>query len=203
VLGNALLGVLLAPTSSTTAVASTDDAGARGHQCHGTPDGSQPVYRWVTLVDQRNVVTHAELVYIAAHTDFDQGVSMETTDVVSAEASASASVHASAGVWLAKAETTVSASLKVFGSHTTRKTVDHHFTVHASKHRKRMAFFEGVRFFKLQWHYRNCNARPSPYYRHGRLSSYSAAPAYGNALCPHSRYKRGSMLYTATLAAGC
>lgn len=189
-----------APATAASAVSPTPSKA--GHPCPGHPDGSQPVYKWVTAKSKRNVILHAARVFIPKHSTYGEAVELGTTNTVSATLSVGAEVHASAGVWLAKAETTVNTQLTVFGSKTKSTKITRTLNVTAKKKPRRVAFFEGTAFVKARWHYKNCNGRPTIMTDSGRLKSYSA-PSLGAVECGHNRYRTGSMAYEAALAAGC
>jgi hypothetical protein len=170
--------------------------------CDGTPNGDEPVYRWVTKKKKRNVITHAELRYVPAHASIDRKVTINKQRRTSSVLGGDARLYAKAGLWKWKAEVQVHVALAKFGRTTTSSKVKEQITIHPVGHRRRFAFFSGVKHFKLRWHYKNCNGRPYVFKDSGLLKSYSPRQG-GAALCPHTRYKRGSFLRSATLAAGC
>jgi hypothetical protein len=197
--GLAGASIATAPASSAAPV----PLAAGRHQCSFQDSQNGKTYRWVTLDHKRNVITHAVKRRVEKGTIFDRSVTKSTTTVVRASVSAGVRSSAEANTFFAKASIELSVNVASDHEHTTSQSVTDHYTIPAKPHARNFVFYDGVKYFNLTWHRRHCGLPYGSITRSGDLRTYNRAEFGGNVLCPHSRYKRGSEPYVATIAGGC
>ena len=185
--------------TATTAQAST------GHMrmCRSGDwdDGGAKVFRTITLTHKAFAMTHAERRRIPAGVDFSRAVTMAKQTVISASIKATASVKADAGAFFAKASVEAGLEVAAGGSKTSSDSVTETFSVPRASRSRLFVFYTGVDTFAFQVHKRVCSMGQHDYY--GRLTSFNEIKESGAVLCPHRRYKVGSIPYQVTTKAGC
>jgi hypothetical protein len=117
--------------------------------------------------------------------------------------SAGVKTTAEANTFFAKASAEVSVNVAGDNEHTTSQSVTDHYTIPAKPYARNFVFYDGVKYFNLTWHRRHCGLPYGSITKTGDLRTYNRAEFGGNVLCPHSRYKRGSEPYVASIAGGC
>jgi len=164
-------------------------------------NGGSKTFRQITLKHSAFQMTHAERRRIPANVGFSREVTMTKQTVVHASIEATAQVKADAGAFFAKAS--VEAGLKVAGggSSTTGSSITETFTVSEAKRDRLFVFYTGVDTFRFKVHKRVCAHGQHDYF--GTLRSYNNIKESGAVLCPHTRYKKGSIKYQVTFKAGC
>jgi hypothetical protein len=164
-------------------------------------NGGSKTFRRITLKHSSFQMTHAERRRIPRRVGFSRQVTMAKQTVVSASIEASASVKADAGAFFAKAS--VEAGLKVAagGSSTKSTSITETFTVPKARRDRLFVFYTGVDTFRFRVHKRVCSNGQHDSF--GTLKSFNSIKESGAVLCPHSRYRKGSIRYQVTLKAGC
>ena len=188
----------LVVATPATVVATTGEM----HTCTHDEINNGKTMRSINLKHQAFKMTHATRKRIPARTEFSRAVAMTKRDVVEASIKATATVKAEAGAFFAKAS--VEAGLEVAGryEHTTETTVTDTFRINPARRQRVYVFYSGVDTFAFKAHLRKCNRQGQQDY-YGRLSSFNEIDETGAVLCPHSRYRKGSISYQVTTKAGC
>jgi hypothetical protein len=187
---------LVAPT--TPAQATTGEM----HMCTHDEINNGKVMRSITLEHRNFEMTHAERKRIPRGVSFDHSVTMAKVTVLKASFSATATVKADAGAFFAKASVEASATVGGEGSRTTSQSVTDTFHVPKAKRQRVYVFYAGNDYFRMRAHKRMCNRQGQQDY-YGRLKTFNKVVETGAVLCPHSRYRQGSINYQVTLGAGC
>lgn len=164
-------------------------------------DGKSKTFRQIKLKHTAFEMTHAERRRIPRGVGFSRQVTMTKQTVVTASIEASATVKADAGAFFAKAS--VEAGLRVAAekADTGTRSITETFTVPKAKRDRLFVFYTGVDTFRFRVHKRVCAHGQHDYY--GTLGSFNSIKESGAVLCPHTRYRKGSIRYQVTLKAGC
>jgi len=172
------------------------------HMCTHPEISNGKVMRAVTLKHREFEMTHAERKRIPRGVAFRHSVTMGKVTVLKATFSATATVKADAGAFFAKASAEASATVGGEGSRTTSESVTDEFDVPKANHQRLFVFYSGNDYFRMRTHKRLCNRQGQQDY-YGTLKTFNKVPESGAVLCPHSRYKQGSINYQVTTRAGC
>jgi hypothetical protein len=164
-------------------------------------NGGSKVFRRIALKHTAFTMTHAERRRIPKGVGFSRQVTMAKQSVVTASIKATATVKADAGAFFAKASVEAGLEVAGSGSKTTSSSVTETFTVPKAKRDRLFVFYTGVDTFRFRVHKRVCSQGQHDYY--GRLTSFNEIKESGAVLCPHSRYRKGSISYQVALKAGC
>jgi hypothetical protein len=202
VVSRAVLGVVLALSFSVIPVGQAAATTGEMHLCTHPEINNGKVMRAVTLKHSAFKMTHAVRKRIPAGVRFSRAVTLETTTVIGASLSASATVKADAGAFFAKASVEASVSLAGNFEKTTKETTSEKFTVPKANKQRVFVFYSGNDTFRLRAHKRTCGRDGQNDY-FGTLRSWNVIEETGAVQCPHTRYKKGSISHQVTLNAGC
>lgn len=189
----ALVATPVAPAQATT---------GQMHMCTHDEINNGKVMRSITLKHRAFEMTHAERRRIPKGVAFEHSVTMAKVTVLKASFSATATVKADAGAFFAKASVEASATVGGEGSRTKSTSVTDTFSVPKAKRQRVFVFYSGNDYFRMRAHKRMCNRQGQQDY-YGKLGTFNKVPESGAVLCPHSRYKAGSINYQVTTKAGC
>lgn len=164
-------------------------------------DGGSKVFRRIGLKHKAFTMTHAERRRIPARVDFSRSVTMIKQTVVEASIKATATVKADAGAFFAKASVEAGLEVAARGAKTTTESITETFTIPRARKARVYVFYTGVDTFAFRVHKRICSMGQHDYY--GTLRSFNRIKESGAVLCPHSRYRKGSIPYQVTVKAGC
>lgn len=194
---------LLVPTALVSTSTSAQAATGYMRLCRMSDwdDGGSRVFRRISLKKQAFAMTHAERRRIPGGVAFSRQVTMSKQTVVEASIKASSTVSADAGAFFAKASVEASIEVAARGSKTSSESITETFTVPQAPRARVFVFYTGVDTFAFRVHKRICSMGQHDYY--GTLRSFNKIKESGAVLCPHTRYRRGSIPYQVTMNAGC
>lgn len=201
-----VLAVMLSLLVPTALISTSSSAQAwTGHmrlcRLSDWDDGGGKVFRRIALRRSAFAMTHAERRRIPAGVAFSRSVTMAKQTVIEASIKASTTVSADAGAFFAKASVEASVEVAAKGSKTTSESITETFSVPRARRDRVFVFYTGVDTFRFRVHKRICSMGQHDYY--GRLKSFNPITESGAVLCPHSRYRKGSIPYQITINAGC
>jgi len=172
------------------------------HLCTHDEINNGKIMRTVSLQHREFDVTHADRKRIPRGVNFRHSVTMTKVTVLHASISGTATVKADAGAFFAKASAEASVTVAGGGSHTSTESVTDEFDVPKAKRERVFAFYTGNDYFRMRVHKRQCG-RDGQHDSYGTLKTFNKVVESGAVLCPHTRYRQGSIDYQVTMAAGC
>ena len=172
------------------------------HQCRSDEINNGKVMRKITLTNRSFKMTHATRKRVPARTEFSREVALTKRDVVEASIKATASVKADAGAFFAKASVEAGLEVAGRGEKTQESTVRDTFVIRPARRQRVYVFYSGVDTFGFKVHRRKCD-RAGQHDSFGKLNSFNSIDETGAVLCPHTRYRKGSISRQVTLRAGC
>lgn len=162
------------------------------------------VERSVKLVSSKFVTTHSDGILLGAGVAFNRSHTVAYEKQLSAGVTAETSVTGGADWKIAKLDATVSYGLSANASKTTTSSLTETFTVAAVNRPRNMLFAHGNYYATGSWYQLTCSRAPGigTEYR-GSVFSFQPTAWHGLFECNHSLYTSGSIMYQASVQAGC
>ncbi len=195
----ALTGLAL----GTPLVAAAPALGAPAQHISKCTGQDKVLIKRVYHVVQSFYPTDSAAIDIAPGERFHRKVTLEKAKRLTAKTNYSAEVNGSAGWAFASISVQVKGSVAKEGSTTSKKVISEDETFAAKKYARTIVIYNGWTSIAARWHYLSCSRAPGiGVNKTGYIDTYRENHS-GVALCPSSRYKKGTPAYVATADAGC
>lgn len=199
----ALLLALVTSTTTLVGVSSAPTATAAPlPPCRAQDMPNGKVYRAVQLRDRTFEVTHAARKRVAAGTTYSNSTTMTKVKQLTASLKIAQKTSAEADIFVGKASAELGFELATVGSATSTKSVTETFAIGESARDRLFVFYSGRADFAFRTARRVCQ-QGQVTDTYGSLRSHSKVDESGFVLCPHTRYRAGTVKRQVALAGGC